>query len=68
MQMIPVASSHISSIGHEGQTLYVRFRDGSLYAYDGVPEHVYCELMAADSHGKYLARYIKGVYPYRKIG
>lgn len=68
MQMIPVTSSNLSSVGYEGQTLYVRFHHGGLYAYDGVPERVYQELMAAPSHGKYLARYVKGVYPYRKIG
>lgn len=68
MQMTPVSSSHISSIGYENGTLYVSFIKGELYAYSGVPCHVYSELMAAESHGKYLARYIKGVYPYQRIG
>lgn len=68
MQMIPVSSSNISSIGYENGTLYVAFNRGGLYAYSGVPEHVYRELMAASSHGSYLARYVKGAYPYRRIG
>lgn len=68
MQMVPVSSSNISSIGYENGTLYVAFNRGGLYTYSGVPEHVYRELMAASSHGSYLARCVKGVYPYQKIG
>lgn len=68
MQMVTVNSSHLSSVGYENGTLYVRFLDGSLYAYDGVPPHVHRELMAADSHGQYLARHVKGIYPYSRIG
>ncbi len=68
MQMVPVNSSNLSSVGYENGVLYVSFHHGGLYAYDGVPPHVHRELMAAASHGQYLARYVKGVYPYRKIG
>lgn len=68
MQMIPVSSSNIASIGNENGTLYVSFNKGGLYAYSGVPERVYRELMTASSHGSYLARYVKGVYPYQRIG
>ena len=68
MQMIPVSSSNLSSVGYENCTLYVRFHDGSLYAYSGVPESVYRELLSAPSHGHYLAVHVKGVYPYRRIG
>lgn len=68
MNMIPVVSSNISSIGYEDGILYVAFHRGGLYAYSGVPESVHRGLMAAPSHGSYLAAYIKDVYPYRKIG
>lgn len=51
MQMVPVASSNLSSVGYENGTLYIRFHNGSLYAYDGVPSHIHRELMAAASHG-----------------
>lgn len=54
MNMIPVSSSNISSIGYQNRTLYVSFHSGGLYAYSGVPEAVYRELMSASSHGKYL--------------
>lgn len=67
MNMIPVSSSNISSIGYEGTTLYVRFNSGGLYAYYDVPQSVYRGLMSASSHGKYLAAYIKGRYRYQQI-
>ena len=68
MNMIPVSSSNISSIGYENGTLYVSFNHGGLYAYAGVPESIYHGLMSAPSHGRYLAAYVKGVYPYKRIG
>lgn len=68
MIMIPVSSSNLNSVGYENSTLYVRFNDGSLYSYSGVPEYVYNELMNASSKGRYLAAYVKGHYPYSKIG
>ena len=68
MNMIPVSSSNISSIGYENGTLYVAFHSGGLYAYSGVSESVYRELMSAPSHGNYLAYQIKGRYPYQRIG
>lgn len=68
MNMIPVTSSNISSIGYENGTLYVKFNSGGLYTYSGVPESEYRALMSAPSHGKYLAAYIKNSYPYTRIG
>ena len=68
MNMIPVSSSNISSIGYESGTLYVSFHHGGLYAYSGVPESVYRGLMSASSHGSFLHNHIKGVYPYQRIG
>ena len=68
MNMTRVSSSNIASIGYEDNTLYVAFLNGGLYAYSGVHESVYRALMSAPSHGHYLATYIKGKYPYRRIG
>lgn len=68
MDMIPVVSSNLSAIGYESHTLYVRFNDGSLYSYDAVPVEVYQGLMNASSKGQYLATFVKGRYPYRRIG
>ena len=67
MNMIPVKSSNLSSVGYENGTLYIRFHKSGLYVYKGVPEAVYLSLMSADSHGKYFAAHIKNVYPWDKI-
>lgn len=67
MQMTPVVSSNIFSIGYEAGTLYVAFNHGGLYAYSGVPVDVYRNLMAAASHGSYFAAHVKNRYPYTRL-
>ena len=67
MNMIPVSSSNIKSIGYEGNTLYVLFRSGGLYAYYVVPRSVYDGLMSASSHGSYFAAHVKNTYRYSRI-
>ena len=68
-EMVPVESSNIDSIGYDKteELLYVRFKNGSLYNYERVPEETFNELMAADSKGSFLARYIKGIYAYNRV-
>lgn len=66
MQMIPVSSSNLASIGYENGVLYITFHHGGTYWYRGVPESVYHGLMNASSHGKYFHAFIKNVYPYGK--
>ena len=41
-----VSSSTIVSIGYEGETLEVEFKNGTVYQYYNVPEVVYSQLMA----------------------
>lgn len=64
-----VSSSNIASIGYDAnsQTLEIEFLNGGVYQYFDVPQYVYDELMAAGSHGQYLARNIKGTYRYSKV-
>ncbi len=66
---IVVESSNIESIGYDakGKILEIEFLNGSIYQYFDVPEHIYSELMSADSHGKYLNANIKGSYRYSKV-
>lgn len=68
-EMTPVSSSNIDSIGYDDQNqeVYVRFLNGSLYVYKGVPAHEYQNLMEASSHGSYLNRNFKNVHPYERI-
>jgi hypothetical protein len=66
-KMIPVSSSNVESVGYEAETVYVRFLNGSLYIYKGVPEFEYENLKNAPSVGSYLHRNFKNVYPYERI-
>jgi hypothetical protein len=66
--MHPVSSSNIAAVGYdaENQTVYVQFLNGSTYAYKGVPEHEFENLLTAPSVGSYLNRNFKNVYPYER--
>lgn len=68
MNMVPVSSSDLESVGYEYDTLYIRFKSGGLYAYYNVSADVYNALMQAASKGKFFHVYIKNMYRYRKIG
>ena len=68
-EMIPVNSSNIASIGYDepNQQTFVQFLNGSIYVYKGVPAHEHQNLMEAPSHGSYLNRSFKNIYPYERI-
>lgn len=68
MEMKPVVSSNISSIGYDYGTLHVKFHSGGLYRYVNVPPNIYHNLMSASSHGTYYNEYIKGKYSESKLG
>lgn len=65
----PTTSSNIASIGYESdsQTLEIEFLNGGVYQYFDVPQHIYRDLMDANSIGQYHAQNIKGVYRYSKV-
>lgn len=67
MIRIPVTSSNLVSIGHEGTTLEVEFKHGGLYRYFNVPVDKYNALMSAESVGKFLNSEIKPTHGYEKI-
>lgn len=69
MEMTRVESSNIEQVGYEeeSETLQVEFKNGGMYQYFDVPQHVYEELRDADSVGRYLAYSIKGTYRYSKV-
>lgn len=65
-----VSSSNIASIGYDqdSMVLEIEFLSGAIYQYYDVPKSIYEGLMAADSHGKFFAAYIKkGGYRYAKV-
>lgn len=63
---IDVDSSHLKTIEHNGKNLYITFKNGSTYEYDNVPEAMARQMLKVDSKGKFLWRYIRDKYPYRK--
>ncbi len=67
MQMIPVVSSNLKAIGYNQGTLFVTFHSGGTYAYFEVPEHIFNELLYANSKGTYHHRNIKNHYHYQKV-
>lgn len=70
MDHTAVQSSTIASIGYdpESRTLEVAFHHGSVYAYSGVPEHVYLGLRSAASVGKYFHSNVRNAgYDYRQV-
>jgi hypothetical protein len=69
VQLIPVSSSNIASIGYETstQTLQILFHSGGLYQYSGVPQSIHNGIMSAPSHGQYFHRNIKDVYSFVKL-
>jgi hypothetical protein len=69
MEMIPVKSSNLNSVGYDAinLTLDIKFHEGHVYRYFKVPLNIYNGLMTAISHGKYFDQYIKGHYRFIKI-
>ena len=69
MDFKSVTSSNIDAISHdpETNTLYVRFKGGGVYAYQGVDAEKHAALMNADSVGSYLHAHIKGKHAHSKV-
>ena len=70
IEMIPVVSSNVESIGYkeETQILRVKFLNGASYEYKNVPLMEFEQLNNASSVGSYLNRNIIHNYPYEKVG
>lgn len=60
-------SSNIAVVEHEGQILYVTFKNRSKYSYEGVTENLYEQLVNAESVGKFFNKNVKGVFPFKKV-
>ncbi len=64
-----VSSSNVEAIGYDEttETLRVWFLNGTTYDYSGVGLMEFEALRDAPSVGSYLARNVKGQYPYEKV-
>lgn len=69
VEMVAVSSSNVESVGYDEnlQILYIRFLNGSLYIYKGVPAGEFQGILNAASVGSYLHRNIKNIYPYERL-
>lgn len=54
MKMNPVDSSSITHIGHNGDQLQVKYKNGTTYQFDGVSPDIHEKLMKSPSVGKHL--------------
>ena len=68
-EMIAVQSSNIESVGYDenDEEVYVKFLNGSVYVYRGVPLQDFEGLRDTPSVGSYLHRNFKNIYPYERI-
>jgi len=68
-ELISVKSSNIEAVGYnnDDMILTVKFKNGGVFAYEGVPAKAVAELHASESIGKYLHSNIKPNYICRKV-
>jgi hypothetical protein len=68
IKRLPVKSSAIASIGYhaEKKILEIEYISGEVYDYLNVPEHIFNELMQADSKGTFANTRIKDHYEFEK--
>ena len=61
-------SSNIARFSHDDASyiLKVEFKNGGIYDYFDVPQHVFEGMCNAPSKGQYLAQQIKGTYRYAR--
>lgn len=65
IQRIPVASSMIKSVGHEGDTVEVEFTSGKVYRHSGCSDQMFAAMMASESIGKFYNAHIRNL-PFEK--
>ncbi len=67
VKMVPVKSSNVASVGHDGAALYVQFLDrdgkpGRTYRYAGVAVSHHMAMIGDKSPGGYFAKHIRAVH------
>lgn len=66
MNLYPVSSSRMSKVGYENNTMYIKFKDGSIYAYLNVSASEYNDFINSPSLGSALSRFDK-IHPYHRV-
>ena len=55
MNMIPVSSSRMNAVGWENNMMYVQFKNGVVYVYEGVSKTEFDSFMNSSSLGSALS-------------
>jgi hypothetical protein len=67
MKQTLVASSLISHIGHQDNTLRVWFKSGEVWDYHEVPPSIFDAMLQVDSVGKFFHANIKGKFKSTRV-
>lgn len=69
MRRLPVDSSNLASVGfyNDRNVLEIEFRNGRVYQYSDVPEHIFQEILKAESKGQYFNQLIRDRFVYKRI-
>lgn len=67
MDLKPVKSSVIKSIGHDGKNLRVQFHNGAVHEFSGVPAATYSAMLASGSMGRFFGSKIRNQFPSQKV-
>jgi len=69
VEFFPVESTNVDQIGYDDDdmSLYIRFINGALYVYEGVPPDVWEQLLYTPSKGKFIHTDLKNIYPYARV-
>lgn len=61
-------SSNIVRVGYDStnRVLKVEFKNGGVYDYFDIPDHIFNGMRNAPSKGQYLAQQVKGHYRYAR--
>lgn len=67
---VSVESACIASVAFsiEENVLRLEFRNGLTYEYFGVPHALYTDLLSSQSKGAFIARFIRGHFPFSRLG
>lgn len=60
MNLIPVVSSNVSSIGYENGVIEVHFHNGYAYRYPNCTEQLFNDFLNAPSKGHFVHAFLKG--------
>lgn len=67
MEMKLLKSSNITAVGHEANTMRVRFSNGTEYDYAGVSAELFNEMVKSESVGRFYHKNIKGQFTGTKV-